>query len=92
LERNLLGRLSEPFLHLIRNALDHGLETPSERLAQGKSESGSLRISASQRGRNLRFDIRDDGRGFDLERIESRGIQLESSRPGRSTRRNGSIG
>jgi two-component system chemotaxis sensor kinase CheA len=76
LERNLLGRLSEPFLHLIRNALDHGLETPSERLAQGKSESGSLRISASQRGRNLRFDIRDDGRGFDLERIESRGIQL----------------
>jgi two-component system, chemotaxis family, sensor kinase CheA len=76
LERNLLGRLSEPFLHLVRNALDHGLETPSERQAQGKSESGSLRISASQRGRNLRFDIRDDGRGFDLERIESRGIQL----------------
>jgi two-component system chemotaxis sensor kinase CheA len=75
LERSLLGRLSEPFLHLMRNALDHGLETPSERLAHGKSESGSLRISASQRGRNLRFDIRDDGRGFDLERIESRGIQ-----------------
>ncbi|MDR3682621.1 MAG: Hpt domain-containing protein, partial [Geothrix sp.] len=76
LERNLLGRLTEPFLHLVRNALDHGLETPSERVAQGKSESGSLRISASQRGRNLRFDIRDDGRGFDLERIEARGIQL----------------
>ena len=76
LERSLLGRLSEPFLHLVRNALDHGFETPSERLAQGKSENGSLRISASQRGRNLRFDIRDDGRGFDLERIELRGIQL----------------
>jgi len=76
LERNLLGRFSEPFLHLVRNALDHGLEPPSERAAQGKSESGSLRISAAQRGRNLRFDIRDDGRGFDLERIEARGIQL----------------
>ncbi len=76
LERNLLGRLTEPFLHLIRNSLDHGLETPSERAAQGKSESGSLRISASQRGRNLRFDLRDDGRGFDLARIEARGIAM----------------
>jgi chemotaxis protein histidine kinase CheA len=76
LERSLLGRLVEPFLHLVRNALDHGLEAPSERLAHGKSETGTLRISASQRGRNLRFDIRDDGRGFDLARIEARGIQL----------------
>jgi two-component system chemotaxis sensor kinase CheA len=76
LERNLLGRMTEPFLHLIRNALDHGLESPSQRLAQGKSEAGSLRISASQRGRNLRFDIRDDGRGFDLARIEARGVAM----------------
>jgi two-component system chemotaxis sensor kinase CheA len=76
LERNLLGRLTDPFLHLIRNALDHGIETPSERKAIGKSETGTLRISASQRGRNLRFDIRDDGRGFDLARIEARGIAL----------------
>jgi two-component system chemotaxis sensor kinase CheA len=76
LERSLLGRLAEPFLHLVRNALDHGLEAPSERLALGKSEAGSLRISASQRGRHLRFDIRDDGKGFDLERIEARAHQL----------------
>jgi len=76
LERGLLGKLSEPFLHLVRNALDHGLEPPSERVALGKSETGSLRIAASQRGRNLRFDIRDDGRGFNLERIETRGIEM----------------
>jgi chemotaxis protein histidine kinase CheA len=76
LERSLLGRLTEPFLHLVRNALDHGLESPSERQAQGKGETGTLRISASQRGRNLRFDIRDDGRGFDLARIEARGLAL----------------
>jgi len=75
-ERSLLGRLSDPFLHLVRNALDHGLEPPSERAAHGKSESGTLKISASQRGRNLRFDIRDDGRGFDLARIEARGVEL----------------
>jgi len=76
LERSILGRLTEPFLHLVRNAVDHGLEPPSERAALGKSETGSLRISASQRGRNLRFDIRDDGRGFHLERIQARGIEL----------------
>ena len=76
LERSLLGRLSEPFLHMVRNALDHGLEPPSERLAQGKSETGTLKISASRWGRNLRFDLRDDGRGFDLERLEARGREL----------------
>jgi two-component system chemotaxis sensor kinase CheA len=76
LERSLLGKLTEPFLHLVRNALDHGLEPPAERLAMGKSETGSLRISASQWGRNLRFDLRDDGRGFDLERMESRGVNM----------------
>jgi chemotaxis protein histidine kinase CheA len=56
--------------------MDHGLELPSERASMGKSETGSLRISASQRGRNLRFDIRDDGRGFDLDRIRARGVVL----------------
>ncbi|WP_243315704.1 chemotaxis protein CheA [Geothrix paludis] len=76
LERSLLGRLTEPFLHLVRNALDHGLESPEERSAQGKAETGSLKISASQRGRNLRFDLRDDGRGFDLARIEARGLAM----------------
>jgi two-component system chemotaxis sensor kinase CheA len=82
LERSLLGKLSEPFLHLVRNAVDHGLEPPEERKALGKSETGSLRISASQRGRNLRFDIRDDGRGFNLERIQARGIELGLLKPG----------
>ena len=84
LERSLLGRLSEPFLHLVRNAMDHGLEPPSERTAQGKNETGSLKISASQRGRNLRFDIRDDGRGFDLARIEARGLELGLIREGQA--------
>ncbi|WP_243301091.1 chemotaxis protein CheA [Geothrix oryzisoli] len=82
LERSLLGRLTEPFLHLVRNALDHGLEGAAERVAQGKAEIGSLKISASQRGRNLRFDIRDDGRGFDLARIEARGLAMGLLREG----------
>lgn len=82
LERNLVGKLIEPFLHLVRNAMDHGLELPSERASMGKNETGSLRISASQRGRNLRFDIRDDGRGFDLDRIRARGVVLGLIREG----------
>ncbi len=76
LERALVGKLIEPFVHLIRNAFDHGLESPEERAAQGKGETGNIRISASQKGRVLRFDIRDDGRGFDLERIEAKARHL----------------
>lgn len=76
LERALVGKLIEPFVHLIRNAFDHGLEAPEERKAQGKSETGNIRISATQKGRVLRFDIRDDGRGFDLERIEAKARRL----------------
>ena len=81
-ERSLLSHLAEPFLHLVRNALDHGLELPSERLAQGKTETGTLKLSASQWGRNLRFDLRDDGRGFDLARLEARGLELGLLEPG----------
>jgi two-component system chemotaxis sensor kinase CheA len=81
LERALVGKLIEPFVHLIRNAFDHGLEPPEERAAQGKGETGNIRISASQKGRVLRFDIRDDGRGFDLERIEAKARRLGLFRP-----------
>ncbi len=82
IERGILGRLVEPFLHLVRNALDHGLESPEARKSLGKGETGSLRISASQRGRSIRFDIRDDGRGFDLAKIEARGRAMGLLKPG----------
>lgn len=82
MERGIVGRLGEPFLHLVRNAMDHGLEPPEERRALGKSETGSLRITASRRGRIIRFDIRDDGRGFDLARIEEKGLALGLLQPG----------
>jgi two-component system chemotaxis sensor kinase CheA len=82
IERGIVGRLGEPFLHLVRNAMDHGLEPPEERRAMGKSETGSLRITASRRGRIIRFDIRDDGRGFDLARIEEKGLALGLLQPG----------
>jgi len=82
MERGIVGRLAEPFLHLVRNAMDHGLEPPEERRAMGKSETGSLRITASRRGRIIRFDIRDDGRGFDLAKIEEKGLAQGLLQPG----------
>jgi two-component system chemotaxis sensor kinase CheA len=82
LERSLVSKLIEPFIHLIRNAFDHGLESPEERKAQGKAEQGSIRISAIQKGRVLRFDIRDDGKGFDLERIRAKAIGVGLMREG----------
>ena len=81
-ERGLVGRLVEPFLHLVRNAVDHGLEAPEARKAMGKGETGSIRISASQRGRSIRFDLRDDGRGFDLAKMEERGLAMGLLTPG----------
>lgn len=82
MERGIVSRLAEPFLHLVRNAMDHGLESPDERRAMGKGEAGSLRVTASRRGRLIRFDIRDDGRGFDLARIEEKGLAMGLLQPG----------
>lgn len=82
MERGIVGRLAEPFLHLVRNAMDHGLESPEERRTMGKSETGNLRITASRRGRIIRFDIRDDGRGFDLAKIEEKGLAQGLLQPG----------
>ncbi len=75
-ERDLLSRLAEPFLHLIRNALDHGQEGPAVRRAAGKPEAGTLCLSATQQGRHLCFQLQDDGRGFDLTRIAAKGRAL----------------
>lgn len=69
-DRDLLDRLDGPLSHLIRNALDHGLETPDERVTKGKSPGGWLQISARHQAGWLVVSIADDGRGPDLERIK----------------------
>ncbi|MEM1030106.1 MAG: response regulator [Myxococcota bacterium] len=65
----VLERLEEPVLHLIRNAIDHGIETPRERVAAGKPECARLELRASQRSGQVRIVIRDDGRGLDREAV-----------------------
>ncbi len=71
-ERSALDALVDPLTHLLRNAFDHGLETPDERLAIGKSPMGQITLRAIQRGNQVRILVKDDGRGIDLEKIRDR--------------------
>ena len=74
LDRSILDRLSEPLLHLVRNAVDHGLEGPEDRLAAGKSEIGHLRVEARRQKDSILIDVSDDGRGIDLGSVLQRAI------------------
>jgi two-component system chemotaxis sensor kinase CheA len=61
-------------MHIIRNAIDHGLETPAERLAAGKSEKGTIRLWAAQKGNHVVIEVRDDGRGIDPDKVRRKAI------------------
>lgn len=74
LDRSILDRLNEPLLHLVRNAVDHGLESPQERLADGKPELGRIVVEARRVKDSIAIDVRDDGRGIDIERVRSRAV------------------
>ncbi|GBD42115.1 Chemotaxis protein CheA [bacterium HR39] len=75
LDRQMLDALREPLTHLVRNAVDHGIEPPAERRAAGKPETGLLRISAHQDGAVIVVTVEDDGRGLDLGRIRARAVE-----------------
>lgn len=68
-DKILADALSDPLLHLVRNAVDHGVETPAERIAAGKPRAGRIVLTAAARGRDIVFHLSDDGRGIDPERI-----------------------
>ena len=69
IDKTVIDALSGPLIHLVRNALDHGLETPAERSAAGKSEEGLLRVAAIHLGDKVQIDVRDDGRGMNPHKI-----------------------
>ncbi|MDA3824112.1 MAG: Hpt domain-containing protein, partial [Bacteroidales bacterium] len=72
LDRRIIERLKDPMIHLIRNAIDHGLEKPEERMQKGKSREGLIRVYITPAGGNiLEFSITDDGKGFDLEAVRT---------------------
>ncbi len=75
LDKVLVEKLDEPLVHLVRNSLDHGLETPQERTRAGKDPVGVLRLSASHRGSQFLVEVSDDGRGIDPEAIRRRAVE-----------------
>lgn len=72
LDRNLVEALADPLVHLVRNAIDHGIETPELREAQGKPRSGHVRLSAQQEGDYVSIEVQDDGAGIDPERLRAK--------------------
>ncbi len=76
LDRTIVERLGEPMIHLIRNAVDHALETPQERLARGKTKTGRITLMAGHEGDRVAIRVSDDGRGLDRERIARKGMAL----------------
>jgi len=76
LDRTVVEEIGDPLVHMVRNALDHGLETPAERLAQGKPEAGALRLRAYHEGGSVIVELRDDGRGIDPAKVLAKAKRL----------------
>ncbi|MEO1729561.1 MAG: chemotaxis protein CheA [Pseudomonadota bacterium] len=74
LDREMIEMVRDPLTHIIRNAIDHGIETPHDRMAQGKRETALLSIAARQSGNTISIVVSDDGRGIDEERIAAKAI------------------
>ena len=74
IDRQLLERLMDPVMHLLRNAVDHGIEPEAERAAAGKPPVGTVLLEASQRGGGIRIEVSDDGRGIDPARVRRAAI------------------
>ena len=86
IDREMLDLIRDPLIHIIRNAIDHGIESPAERRAAGKHEIGTLSISARQTGNVIRIGIADDGRGIDAERLVEKAIAAGIVNPERAAR------
>jgi two-component system chemotaxis sensor kinase CheA len=84
LDKTVMEKIGDPLVHLVRNSLDHGLESPDERRAAGKSETGTIGLSAFHEGGNIVIEISDDGRGLRIDRIlakaQERGLVSEDEK------------
>ena len=75
LEKGILDALAEPMTHLVRNAVDHGIESSEERIASGKGARGTIFLNAFHQGTEVVIEVRDDGHGLDLDRIRKQAVQ-----------------
>ncbi len=75
LDKMMIEKMADPIIHLVRNAIDHGIETPEERKAKGKNPCGTIKLSAFQEGENVIIQIEDDGRGMDPEFLREMAVK-----------------
>jgi len=75
LDRSIVDAINDPLIHIIRNAVDHGIESADERIAKGKPRVGTIRLDAHRIGEKVAIEISDDGRGIDLQRVKQKAIE-----------------
>ena len=75
LDKLIVEDISDPMMHIIRNAIDHGIESREVRLANGKDEKGTIRISSFQKGNHVVIEVEDDGNGIDVEKVKNKALQ-----------------
>src|SRR5207344_1346708 len=81
LDNNIIQQISDPLIHLVRNAVAHGLERDEERYEQGKSDCGNVAVRAYHRGNHIYIEVEDDGRGIDYEKVRKGVIQAGELSP-----------
>jgi two-component system chemotaxis sensor kinase CheA len=74
-DKSVIEKIGDPLTHMIRNAADHGIERPEERLAAGKPAQGTIRLSAEQKGARIFVRVSDDGRGIDRDRVRAKAVE-----------------
>ncbi len=82
LDRSIVNQIGDPLVHLIRNSIDHGLESKAERKAKGKPEIGTITLGARHEGSHILIEIGDDGQGLNLQRIREKAIEKGLLSPG----------
>ena len=75
IDKTVIEKLNDPLVHLIRNSLDHGIESPQQRVAAGKEETGTVLLAAAHSGDSVKITIKDDGKGLDREAILAKGVE-----------------
>ena len=81
LDRTLIEAIRDPLTHMVRNAIDHGIEAPRDRVARGKPEEGRLRLVAYHEGGKVIIEVTDDGKGIDAQRVRDKAISLAVASP-----------
>lgn len=86
LDRTIIEAIKDPLTHLIRNAIDHGIETPADRLSAGKSEQGTLTLRAFHEGGQVNIEILDNGHGINIAKVKEKAVQRALATPDQAAR------